>query len=167
MAEYTHIDPALQAQIDAVQAQLNKCDAEAIRLQRELEMAERAGEQDNTQLGRLEAVEEEVAALRQQLSELHQQASQQSAEPPKSEPVAVSSQLGVGAIAWVAQEGGISTRLHTRPGLNPGGVIDRLAPGTQMTVLDGPEDVDGHTWWRVRSTEGREGWVADDGLLAH
>jgi len=33
-------------------------------------------------------------------------------------------------------------------------------------VLYGPEDVDGHNWWRVRTTDGKEGWVPEDGLRA-
>jgi SH3-like domain-containing protein len=35
-----------------------------------------------------------------------------------------------------------------------------------MTLLEGPESRDNHTWWRIRTTDGREGWVAGEDLRA-
>lgn len=29
-----------------------------------------------------------------------------------------------------------------------------------MTLLSGPQQADGHGWWNIRTTDGREGWVA-------
>ncbi len=34
----------------------------------------------------------------------------------------------------------------------------------QVTILYGPEYVEEHIWWRVRSIDGREGWIVNDRL---
>jgi hypothetical protein len=73
--------------------------------------------------------------------------------------------LAVGAAAWVRQEGGKGLRRHTGPGLSSH-VVDALAPGTQLALLEGPSDADGHHWWKVRAADGREGWVAGEELVS-
>jgi uncharacterized protein YgiM (DUF1202 family) len=41
-------------------------------------------------------------------------------------------------------------------------LVTRVDAGTQLTVLDGPQQGDGFTWYRVRSDSGAvEGWAAD------
>lgn len=72
--------------------------------------------------------------------------------------------LAVGSTAYVAQAGGLPLRLRSHPGLDKDSVIDRLQPGTQMTLLEGPQDRDGYSWWRIRTSDGREGWVAGQDL---
>ena len=71
--------------------------------------------------------------------------------------------LAVGASAWVTRAGGLPLRLRAGPSLEEH-VADRLQPGTQMTLLDGPRQADGHAWWHIRTTDGREGWVAGEEL---
>jgi hypothetical protein len=42
----------------------------------------------------------------------------------------------------------------------PGGpVIASYLEGTRLTILSGPEEVDGQLWWRVETPEGFPGWV--------
>ncbi len=54
-------------------------------------------------------------------------------------------------------------RLRSGAGLNHE-AVDRLPPGTQMTLLEGPHQADNHAWWHIRTTDGREGWVAGEEL---
>jgi hypothetical protein len=37
----------------------------------------------------------------------------------------------------------------------------RFSPGTLVTVLEGPVEAEGYSWWRVESGQGLNGWVAD------
>jgi Tfp pilus assembly protein FimV len=71
--------------------------------------------------------------------------------------------LAVGGSAWVTRAGGLPLRLRSGPSLE-GDVLDRLQPGTQMTLLEGPRQADGHAWWHIRTTDNREGWVAGEEL---
>jgi hypothetical protein len=34
-----------------------------------------------------------------------------------------------------------------------------------MTLLEGPVQDDGYPWWRIRTVDGREGWVAGTELV--
>ncbi|MBP1466366.1 SH3 domain-containing protein [Candidatus Chloroploca sp. M-50] len=72
--------------------------------------------------------------------------------------------LAVGVTAWVQKAGGKNLRLRDKPGLNSN-AFDGLVPGTQMTLLEGPTQLDGYPWWRIRAADGREGWVAGSELV--
>ena len=71
--------------------------------------------------------------------------------------------IAVGGTAYVTRAGGMPLRMRSGAGLNHE-VVDRLAPGTQMTLLEGPHQADNHAWWRIRTTDNREGWVAGEEL---
>jgi Bacterial SH3 domain len=71
--------------------------------------------------------------------------------------------IAVGGTAYVTRAGGMPLRLRSGAGLNHD-AIDRLPPGTQMTLLEGPHQADNHAWWHIRTTDGREGWVAGEEL---
>jgi len=71
--------------------------------------------------------------------------------------------LAVGGQAWVTREGGMNLRLRTGAGLHSE-VIGSLHPETQMTLLAGPEQADNYSWWHIRTSDGREGWVAGQDL---
>ncbi len=72
--------------------------------------------------------------------------------------------LHVGGKAFITRVGNANWRLREVPGLG-GKVVAMLKPGTQMTLLKGPSSKDGHDWWRVHTTDGKEGWVASGGLV--
>jgi len=153
-------DPSqLPDRILAVQREIDERKAKIERLQYEIDQLQQRGEPTDTQRGSLQVVQEEVNVLRERLAELEQRAAQ-----PIEEQLEASGNLVIGGIAQVAQNGGLSLELRTRPSLTESGVIDRHPPGEQLTLLDGPEHVDGHTWWRVRRIDGREGWIVSDGL---
>lgn len=129
------------------------------RLQGEIAMLAQRGDSTETQRASLAVTEEEISALEQRRSELQQEFDAPVPAAPVADP-----DLVIGGVALVAQNGGPSLELRTRPGLTDSGIIDRHPSGELLTLLDGPDYVDGHLWWRVRRIDGREGWVASDGL---
>ncbi len=71
--------------------------------------------------------------------------------------------LAVGVTAEVSA-GGAGLNLREGPGLTFQ-VVELLPEGTRVEVVDGPQEVDGYTWWRVRRLDtGREGWAAGEFL---
>ena len=131
----------------------------------------------------LHAAQQQVADLQRQLGELQRKMAedkatqeanavvadrirkQQEAAHAKQTTAAPSAGGGiaVGGTAYVTRAGGMPLRLRSGAGLNHE-AIDRLPPGTQMTLLEGPHQADNHAWWRIRTTDGREGWVAGEEL---
>ncbi len=80
---------------------------------------------------------------------------------PAAQPVPTAVAIGVTA---EVDAGGNGLNLREGPGLTFQ-VLALLPDGTRLEVLDGPQEVDGYTWWRVRTLDdGREGWVAGDFL---
>jgi uncharacterized protein YgiM (DUF1202 family) len=49
------------------------------------------------------------------------------------------------------------------PGLNYAR-LTIVKDGTTLKVLEGPEEADGYTWWRLEDEDGFIGWAADDWL---
>jgi len=43
-----------------------------------------------------------------------------------------------------------------------GKVVKQLLKGDQVSVLEGPLDLDGYYWWRLRTADGIEGWAVDE-----
>lgn len=85
-----------------------------------------------------------------------------STEPAETEtPEAESApeEIAIGVTVEVANTGGDGLNMRGGPGLNFE-TVELLPDGTQLDVLDGPEDVDGYTWWRVSKTSDEtEGWI--------
>ena len=117
----------------------------------------------------LDAAHAQIQALQSQLSALQQSAGSKSGEgisigtKSVTTSSAVPGGLAAGASAWVTRAGGLPLRLRSGPSLSES-VIDRLQPGSQMTLQDGPRNADGHAWWHIRTTDGKEGWVAGEDL---
>jgi hypothetical protein len=134
----------------------------------------------------LEDANAQLEVLRKQIAELQSKQSAEGSKPTAeqgskqgaaaSQPSAVTlssdenapapaaRRLDAGATAWVTQAGGLPLRLRSGPSLEAD-VIDRLKPGTQMTLMEGPIFDTGHSWWRINTTDGRQGWVAGDQLV--
>lgn len=117
----------------------------------------------------LDAAHAQIQALQSQLSALQQSAGGKSGEDMSigtksvAASTAVSGGLAAGASAWVTRAGGLPLRLRSGPSLSES-VIDRLQPGSQMTIQDGPRNADGHAWWHIRTEDSKEGWVAGEDL---
>jgi uncharacterized protein YgiM (DUF1202 family) len=86
-------------------------------------------------------------------------------EAPIAAPAATGG-LALGVTAYVQKAGGKNLRLRDKAGLESH-VSDSLRPGTQLTLLIGPVERDGYPWWRIRTADGREGWVAGTELVTH
>lgn len=78
-------------------------------------------------------------------------------------PTATPAVLRVGGAARINTGDGV-LRVRPDPSLQ-GEPIGTLKNGTIVTILDGPKDGDGFTWWQIDSDIG-QGWVADDYLKA-
>ena len=55
---------------------------------------------------------------------------------------------------------GENLNLRAQPALD-GQVLKMLPPGEEITILEGPSQADGYTWWRMQTKDGIEGWAAD------
>jgi hypothetical protein len=57
---------------------------------------------------------------------------------------------------------GEDLRLRETASIN-GEIIRKLQPGVRLSIANGPEKVDGYTWWKVILDQSNiEGWVAED-----
>lgn len=72
--------------------------------------------------------------------------------------------LAVGGRALINTTEGDRLNMRSGPGTSFE-IVARLDNGTLVSLLEGPRASDGFIWWRVRLTDGTEGWVvqsADD-----
>lgn len=61
---------------------------------------------------------------------------------------------------------GKTLRLHAGPS-QEAQLLQGSALSTRLTLLEGPITADDYTWWKVRTIDGREGWVAGEELVSH
>lgn len=159
----------IRQSINQMQAQLSKRAQEVQQLNKELEAAKADKKQAEATQRQLQAMQKEMAALQQRLKEAEAQSASAAPAPAPAvpqQPVTAPRPegLAIGATAWVRKAGGKSLNRRSAPGLNST-VHDSLTIGTQMTLLEGPLTADGYTWWRMRTSDGREGWVAGEELV--
>ncbi len=69
--------------------------------------------------------------------------------------------IRVGSLVRVVNVGAAALRARRNPGLNQP-VQVRFAEGSEVTILEGPVEADGYTWWRVQGQAGN-GWSAERG----
>lgn len=68
--------------------------------------------------------------------------------------------LTVGASVEVAGVGNQELNIRNVPSLIDSTILFRAPDGTAFEVIDGPQQADGFTWWRIRDVEFRvEGWA--------
>ena len=72
-------------------------------------------------------------------------------------------EIGPGATVVVYGTGRTGLNLRQQPSTTAR-VVAGYKEGTEFTVLDGPEEADGHVWWQLRAADGKEGWGAADWL---
>jgi chromosome segregation ATPase len=186
----------LSDQVGGLQQELNKKNKEMEAMQQKLQQAQASGAGAAQAAQAQKEAQEALRASQAQMQELQKQiaelskakaaaeaaakaAQAQAAQPgvtnaaAQAQPAAAQAEqavgaarLAVGVTAWVQNEQGQNLRRRSEPGLEAK-VLDGLAVGTQLTLMEGPVSEDGYTWWRVRAKDGREGWVAGEGLVTH
>ena len=77
---------------------------------------------------------------------------------PTDTPAPQSNGLGTGSKAIVTAPAGLNMR--TLPA-SASQLVVRLGSGQRVTVLEGPTEAEGFTWWRVDDGQGKLGWVAE------
>ena len=65
----------------------------------------------------------------------------------------------VGETLLISPSGGNLT-LRDTPTLN-GVVLQQLQPGDTVTILSGPVEADGYTWWQMQTGDGTVGWAVN------
>ena len=70
----------------------------------------------------------------------------------------VGTELLAGQPARVTAPNGLN--LRDQPNTN-GQLLLQLATNTKVSVLEGPSEGEGFTWWKVDDGQGNVGWVAD------
>jgi WD40 repeat protein len=66
----------------------------------------------------------------------------------------------VGGRAMINTTSNSNQRLRETPSLG-GVILTTLADGTMVDVIDGPLIADGFTWWKIRTSDGLEGWSVE------
>jgi Tol biopolymer transport system component len=61
---------------------------------------------------------------------------------------------------YTISEAGADLNLRAEPALT-GDVLRKLQAGDIVTILDGPVDADGYTWWQVQAEDGSTGWAVN------
>lgn len=81
--------------------------------------------------------------------------------PSIGEPQPVGRAPEVGDRVRVTMESGLQLTLRALPGTD-GPLVTRINPGTEFTVINGPQQADGFSWYQLRSDDGSTlGWAAD------
>jgi hypothetical protein len=78
------------------------------------------------------------------------------AEPP--------TEIGLGVTVVVKGTGGAGLNLREQP-TTYGKILASSKEGSELTVIDGPKEADGYTWWKLRMPSGEEGWGAANWLV--
>jgi hypothetical protein len=79
------------------------------------------------------------------------------------EPTAAPTEIGTGVNVTVTGTAGAGLNLRAEPG-TAGRVVVNAREGTVLTVVEGPQQASGYTWWKVRTAGGQEGWGAANWL---
>jgi len=85
--------------------------------------------------------------------------------PVSTPPVtALPTEIRPGALVVVTNTGagGLNLREEATTSAN---TVGRAQDGTVLTVLEGPQQADDYTWWKVRTPDGKEGWAAANWLV--
>jgi hypothetical protein len=76
---------------------------------------------------------------------------------------AAPTEIGPGASVRVTGTAGAGLNLRAEPSTG-GRVVVNARDGAVLTVVEGPQEANGYTWWKVRTPNGQEGWGAANWL---
>jgi hypothetical protein len=80
------------------------------------------------------------------------------------EPTATPAGIVPGAMVVVQGTLGAGLNLRAEPSTG-GRVIANAREGTVLMVLEGPQEANNYTWWKLRAPDGSEGWGAGEWLV--
>ncbi len=78
-------------------------------------------------------------------------------------PSTTGGKLASGVAVVVANTGGSGANMRDAP-TTGGTVVATLADGDKLTITGDSVDADGHTWWPVKTSDGKTGYVVADYL---
>jgi uncharacterized protein YgiM (DUF1202 family) len=64
----------------------------------------------------------------------------------------------IGGLATVHVINNDTLNVRESPALSAA-ILEKLPDGVAITLLEGPLDAEGYTWWRIATPGGIEGWV--------
>ena len=68
--------------------------------------------------------------------------------------------LTIGGTAMINTTEGDPLNVRSGPGIDFG-IVAKVPSGTLVTILEGPRDANGYTWWRIRLPGSQEGWAVE------
>ncbi|MFZ6029543.1 MAG: SH3 domain-containing protein [Chloroflexota bacterium] len=92
--------------------------------------------------------------------------------PDGAEPVLIDSSGNLDVVSWIKKltfdpgdimsitPAGHDLNLRDAPSL-AGASLRKLQPGDTVTLLEGPVEADGYTWWKMSTEDGLEGWAVE------
>lgn len=73
--------------------------------------------------------------------------------------------IEIGKLVLVAGVDGDELNVRDQPGVQGTNIVSRVAEGTILTIVDGPRQADGFTWWQIQSTDQTiKGWAVSNFL---
>ncbi|MFC2046228.1 SH3 domain-containing protein [Chloroflexota bacterium] len=86
-------------------------------------------------------------------------------EPPGESPAAPTlTEIAPGAVVIVQGTRGAGLNIRAEPS-SKARIVTSAKEGAEVTVLEGPEQAGGYTWWKVSAPDGKEGWGAGEYLV--
>lgn len=73
--------------------------------------------------------------------------------------------IEIGKLVIVAGVDGDELNVRDNPGVIGTSIVRRVAEGTVLTIVDGPRQADGFTWWQIQSADQTiKGWAVSNFL---
>jgi hypothetical protein len=87
-------------------------------------------------------------------------------EPPDpgGEESPASTEIAPGASVVVKGTRGAGLNIREEPS-RQAKIVVSAKEGDELTVLEGPEEAGGYVWWKLQTTDGKEGWGASEWLV--
>jgi len=68
-------------------------------------------------------------------------------------------EIAPGATVLVQGTGSAGLNLRAQPSTKAA-IVVTVKEGSSLTVVEGPQEADGLVWWKLRTSDGKEGWGA-------
>lgn len=86
-------------------------------------------------------------------------------EPPDADTQAPpTTEISPGVTVLVGGTRGAGLNIRSEPS-RQAEIVTRAKEGDSLTVLEGPQDAGGYVWWKLQTSDGKEGWGASEWLV--